>query len=260
MSDKEEFAKQREDEIILQGNDKELQALSKRWMASAAKYRYSYHFDWLGQPIIQHPQDIVGMQNLLWSVKPDLIVETGIARGGSLIYYSSILELISLCGGNPDAKVIGVDIDIRAHNKEDILRHPMSKRITLLEGSSISTDIYKQVCQFAKKFEKILVCLDSHHTQDHVFKELKLYSKLVSKGSYCVVFDTIIEDYPEELSSERPWSTKNNPKGAVREFLSWLQQIEPKGEDGESLKFCIDEKIENTLLLTVAPSGFLMRK
>ncbi len=220
--------------------DGTLQTLTKRWFRKASKYEYSYHFNWLGRPIIQFPQDIIAMQEIIWRVKPDLIIETGIAHGGSLIFYASMLELL-----NGNGEVLGIDIDIRKHNRKEIESHSMFKRITMIEGSSIDKGIAKQVWDFAKEKKKVLVVLDSNHTHEHVLKELKLYSSLVAKDSYLIVFDTIIEDMPEKLFSDRTWSKGNNPKTAVWEFLKINN------------RFKIDKKIENKLLITVAPDGYL---
>jgi cephalosporin hydroxylase len=235
-----EFNEKNKKNIQKMNNDTELSDISKKWFILASKYEYSYHFTWLGRPIIQFPQDVVVMQELIWQVKPDLIIETGIAHGGSLIFYASLMELF---GG--DGVVLGIDIDIRAHNRLEIEKHPMIKRITMIQGSSTDPEIVKKVYAFAKDRKKILVVLDSLHAHDHVAKELDLYSPLVSKGSYFVVFDTIIEDMPENFFPDRPWGKGNNPKTAVWEFL--------KKND----RFIIDKEIENKLLITVAPDGYL---
>lgn len=220
--------------------DTTLQNLTKRWFIKSSEHEYPYHFIWLGRPIIQFPQDIIAMQEIIWKVKPDLIIETGIARGGSLIFYASMLELI---GGK--GKVIGIDIDIREHNSIEIEKHPMFKRIYMIQGSSIDKSVVKQVYNFAKDKKQILVVLDSNHTHAHVLKELELYSPLVTKGSYLVVFDTIIEDLPKDFFPHRSWGKGNNPKTAVWEFLKTNNRFE------------IDKEIENKLLITVAPSGYL---
>lgn len=220
--------------------DAYLKDLTRVWVQTCSRYEYSYHFTWLGRPIIQFPQDIIAMQEIIWRVKPGLIVETGIAHGGSLVFYSSMLELI---GG--DGQVIGIDIEIREHNRVEIEKHPMFKRITMIQGSSTDEAIVDQVYRLAKEKGRVLVVLDSNHTHDHVLKELQLYSPLVTEGSYLVVLDTIIEDMLEDFFPNRPWKKGNNPKTAVREFL--------KTND----RFLIDKEIENKLLITVAPDGYL---
>jgi len=237
-----QFEEQREQRIENQGVNKPLIKAAESFQVETIKSQYSYNFTWMGQPVIQYPQDIVIMQEIVWKVKPDLIIETGIAHGGSLIFSASMLEIL---GGN--GQVLGIDIDIREHNRVELEKHPMFKRITMIEGSSIDEDIAKQVYDFAKNKEQVLVLLDSMHTYDHVFKELKLYSPLVTKGSYLVVFDTIIEDMPENFFPDRPWGKGNNPKTAVWEFM--------KDND----RFEIDKKIEDKLLITVAPEGYLKR-
>lgn len=221
------------------------------------EYKYSYHFDWLGRPIIQFPQDIVAMQELIWQVRPDLIIETGIAHGGSLIFSASMLALIDMCEAiesgstitpsHSKRKVLGVDIDIRAHNKVAIEAHPMASRIQMIQGSSIDGSIIEQVRSVASGYKNILVCLDSNHTHDHVLAELEAYAPLTSIGSYCVVFDTVVEDMPQTMFPDRPWGPGNNPKTAVHEYLKKHSQFE------------IDENIPNKLVLSVAPDGYLKR-
>lgn len=217
-----------------------LRRLTREWFIASSKFEYSYHFTWLGRPIIQFPQDIIAMQEIVWRVKPNLIIETGIAHGGSLIFYASMLELV---GGN--GQVLGVDIDIREHNRVEIEKHPMFKRITMVQGSSSDEVVIKQIYDFARGRNPILVVLDSNHTHAHVLRELELYSPLVTKGSYLVVFDTIIEDMPHDFFSDRPWGKGNNPKTAVWEFLKTNDRFE------------VDKDIENKVLITVAPDGYL---
>ena len=229
------------------GQNRELKEKSLKFMVASTLPAYSYNFSWLGRPIIQYPQDIVAMQEIIFRTKPDFIIETGIARGGSLIFYASMLELLAACGGYADATVLGIDIDIRAHNHKAIEEHPMFKRIKMIEGSSIAPDIISQVQEIAKPHKKILVCLDSNHTHDHVLAELNAYAGLTSVGSYCVVFDTIVEDLPDELFPDRPWGRGNNPKTAVHEFLK------------NHMEFEIDKSIQNKLMITVAPDGYLKR-
>ena len=138
-----------------------------------------------------------------------------------------------------------MDVEIREHNRREIEKHPMFKRITMIEGSSVDEKIIEKVRKYAERKKQVLVCLDSLHTHDHVLRELEIYSQFVTKGSYCVVFDTIIEDFPDEYSADRPWGKGNNPKTAVWQFL--------KKND----RFVIDKKIENKLLITAAPDGYL---
>lgn len=236
----EDFQERNKEMSARMSRDRDLKDLTQEWFSRSSKYEYSYHFSWLGRPIIQFPQDIIASQEIIWSVKPDLIIETGIAHGGSLIFNASMLELI---GG--DGHVLGIDIDIREHNRLEIEKHPMFKRITMIEGSSIDEAVVKQVHEFAKGKERILVFLDSNHTHEHVFKEMELYSPLVKKGSYLVVFDTVVEDMPDDFIADRPWGKGDNPKTAVWEFLKTNDRFE------------IDKEIENKLLITVAPDGYL---
>ena len=234
-----QFQRERSARISSYAKEKALKASAKKFLKESIKTFYSYNFKWLGRPIIQYPQDIVAMQEIIWKVKPDLIIETGIAHGGSLIFYASILELTG------KGQVIGIDLDIRKHNDREIRAHPMFKRVIMIEGSSIVENTLSQIKKISKNSESILVALDSHHTYDHVLKELELYSPFVTKGSYLVVFDTIVEDMPDSFFKDRPWGKGNNPKTAVNEFL--------KGND----RFEIDKEIEDKLLVTVAPGGFL---
>lgn len=221
-------------------NNRMIQELSKDWLRESHYVNYDYHFTWLGRPIIQLPQDMFAMQELIWNIKPDIVIETGIAHGGSLIFYASILELIGENG-----KVLGVDIDIREHNRTAIEQHPMFKRIEMIEGSSTDEKLVSKVFNFAKDYQKIIVVLDSNHTHDHVLRELELYSPLVQKGNYLVVFDTLIEDIPDNAFTDKPWGKGNNPKTAVYEFLKANRRFE------------IDDDINAKLLLSVAPDGYL---
>lgn len=247
MDDSEEFERESLAEIKRQGNDTELKEKSLDWIKKANMSKYSYHFKWLGRPIIQYPQDIVALQEIIFKIKPDLIIETGVARGGTLVLSSSMLELNALCGGPADAKVIGIDIDLREHNKNAIDSHPLSKRIRTLKGSSIDPRVVEEIRSYAKNKKSILVYLDSNHTHEHVARELEVYSPLVTKGSYCIVFDTIIEDLPKDTHPNRPWNVGNNPKTAVIEFLK------------NNPEFKIDTEIDNKLLVSVAPQGFLQK-
>ena len=242
-----EFEREVEERQKHNAIDKSLQATARDFMGASIAAKYSYNFSWLGRPVIQYPQDIVAMQELIWSVQPDLIVETGIAHGGSLIFSASMLELNAACGGPAEARVVGIDIDIRAHNRDAILAHPMARRISMIEGSSIAPDIVEQVHAHARGRRRVLVCLDSNHTHEHVLAELAAYAPLVTVGSYCVVFDTIVEDLPAALSGARPWGPGNNPKTAVWAYLKNHPEFE------------VDRSIDNKLLISVAPQGYLKR-
>lgn len=234
------FIAECQESIAKMGQDTSLKEITQDWFLATCQHKYSYNFTWMGRPIIQYPQDMIAMQEVIWQVKPDLIIETGIAHGGSLIYYASLLEMI---GGN--GKIIGLDIDIREHNRIEIEQHPMFKRIELIEGSSIDPQIVDWVYKAAAGKQEILVVLDSNHTHEHVLAELNFYAKLVTKDSYLVVFDTVIEDMPSEFFPDRHWGRGDNPKTAVWEFL--------KTND----RFVVDEQLESKLLITVAPNGYL---
>lgn len=252
------FDREVEENIRRLGESRDLPGKSLQWMLDAGTTgSYTYNFSWQGRPIIQYPQDMVAMQELIWSVRPDLIIETGIAHGGSLIFSASMLALLDMTdairdGTNIDPavskrKVLGIDIDIRAHNRTAIEAHPMASRIQMLQGSSVDTEIVNQVKQVASGYKRVLVSLDSNHTHDHVLAELEAYAPLASVGSYCVVFDTIIEDMPADMFPDRPWSPGNSPKTAVREYLETHPEFE------------IDIDIQNKLLITVARDGYLKR-
>ncbi len=228
-------------------NDKIFQKFWKSAHEYIAKTKYAYNFFWLGIPIIQIPQDLQAMQEVIWQVKPDFIIETGIAWGGSLIFSASMLSLLEVCGEIKKGDVLGIDIDIRAHNKKAILAHPLSKKITMLEGSSVDSVIVQKVAQLAKNKKRVMVCLDSNHTHDHVLAELRAYAPLVSIGSYCVVGDTRVEDLPKDALFKRPWGKGNNPKTAVRAFLK------------ENNNFKIDKTIDSKLIITGSPDGYLKR-
>jgi cephalosporin hydroxylase len=235
----------------------ELKAAAHQFLAASTVPKYSYNFAWMGRPIIQYPQDIVAMQEVIWRVKPDLIIETGIAHGGSLIFSASMLALLELVEATekstvldpakPKRRVVGVDIDIRAHNRTAIEAHPMAGRIDMIQGSSIAESTIQEVHRRARGFSRVLVCLDSNHTHAHVLAELKAYADLTSVGSYCVVFDTMVEDLPAAMFEDKIWSPGDNPKTAVHAFLKTTSNFE------------IDRQIDNKILISVAPDGYLKR-
>lgn len=231
---------------------------ARGWMEESIRSRYSYCFRRLGRPVIQYTQDMAAMQELVWAVRPDLIVETGIAHGGSLVLSASMLALLDMCdaiesGTTIDPRksarsVIGIDIDIRAHNRAAIEAHPMASRIRMVQGSSIDPGIVAQVHAMAAGYRRVLVCLDSNHTHDHVLAELDAYASLATPGSYCVVFDTVVEDMPKSMFPDRPWGPGDNPKTAVWQWLKSHPEFE------------IDRSIPDKLQLTVAPDGYLRRR
>ncbi len=258
MTPNQQFQLERAVRLQEYAKDTQFQSLSRQWLHDSMAKKYVYNFDWLGRPIIQYPQDMVAMQELVWAVRPDLIIETGIAHGGSLILSASMLAMLDMCDAieagsafdprQSKRKVIGIDIDIRAHNRSAIEAHPMSSRIEMLQGSSIAEEVIQQVHDRARGFKKVMVFLDSMHTHDHVLAELDAYGVLVTSGSYCVVFDTFVEDMPEKFFADRPWDVGNNPKTATRQ---WLQS---------HTEFFVDGDMQSRLMVTVAPEGFLRRR
>ena len=251
------FSEEVLDRISINGNNEVLLSAAHDFLVKSFLPKYSYNFSWLGRPFIQYPQDIIAMQEIIWQVNPDLIIETGIAHGGSLIFSASMLAQLEMCKAieagtsfNPKEscrKVIGIDIDIRNHNRAAIEAHPMASRIQMIQGSSIAPEVVAQVRAIASSYSRTLVCLDSNHTHAHVLAELEAYAPLVSEGSYCVVFDTMVEDMPKEMFLDRPWGPGDNPKTAVWEWLKTHSEFE------------VDKSIPHKLLITLAPDGYLKR-
>jgi len=253
----QQFLHERRQQIAGYPRDLAFSAQSQAWLEASMRRRYVYNFDWLGRPIIQYPQDIVAMQELVWSTRPDLIIETGIAHGGSLVLSASLLAMLDYCDAieagtllDPKAskrKVLGIDIDIRSHNRDSIESHPLAHMIDMIQGSSITPEIIAKVQAYAKDYQRIMVCLDSNHTHEHVLSELSAYAPLTSPGCFCVVFDTFVEDMPVDLFPNRPWTKGDNPKTAVWDYLKTHPEFE------------IDKSIEHKLQITVAPDGYLKR-
>jgi cephalosporin hydroxylase len=251
------FSDERRQQIDSFQRDKVFTAQSQAWLESSMRRRYVYNYDWLGRPIIQYPQDMVAIQELIWTSRPDLIIETGIAHGGSLVLSASMLAMLDycdavaagtvLCPKESKRKVLGLDIDIRSHNREAIESHSLAHKIDMIQGSSISPEVIAQVQDYARGYQRIMICLDSNHTHEHVLAELRAYAPLTSPGCYCVVFDTFVEDMPADLFPNRPWTPGNNPKTAVWEYLKTHPEFE------------IDKNIDNKLLISVAPDGYLKR-
>ena len=258
MNPLNQFESERESRIGSFANDASFANLSRSWLEASMKRQYVYNFDWMGRPIIQYPQDMVAMQELVWRIRPDLIIETGIAHGGSLVLSASLLALLDMADAiaagvtldpsKSHRKVVGVDIDIREHNRAAIEAHPMASRIQMIEGSSVDQATVTRVKDAAQGFTRIMVCLDSMHTHDHVLAELEAYAPLVSPGSYCVVFDTFVQDMPQGFFANRPWDVGNNPMTAVQAYLT------------DHPEFTVDIDMQNKLMVTVAPQGFLRRQ
>lgn len=259
MNPIQQFESEVQGNIQRLGEDTSLARDTLDWMIKSGTVgAYTYNFRWLGRPIIQYPQDIQAMQEIIWTTRPDVIIETGIAHGGSLILSASMLALLDYCDaqtsktplmpGVSTRRVIGIDIDIRAHNRLAIEQHPLNHLITMIQGSSIAAETIDQVRKLASGGKRVLVFLDSNHTHDHVLAELDAYGPLVSPGSYCVVFDTVVEDMPPELCANRPWQPGNSPKTAVH---AWLK---------DHSEFEIDRDMHRKLQITVAHDGYLKKK
>jgi cephalosporin hydroxylase len=238
------FEQEKKERLARQGRDEALKKAADRFMAESLRARYSYNFSWLGRPIIQYPEDVMALQEIIWRVRPRLIIETGVAHGGSVILSASLLEML---GG--DGRVLGLDIDIRAHNRPLIENHPLARRLTLLEKNSLDEEAANLAARLAEETKggPVMVILDSLHTHRHVLDEMRLYGPLVTPGSYLVVFDGVIENHPEANAADRPWGPGNSPLSAIREFLA------------ENDSFVVDEEMEAKLLITAAPSGYLRR-
>jgi cephalosporin hydroxylase len=250
--------------------DTRLQSDARAFTLSSIRARYSYNFHWLGRPIIQYPQDVMAMQELVWATRPDLIVETGIAHGGSLVLSASLLAMLDLAdaareGGvvdpsRPRRRVLGIDIDIRPHNREAILAHPLAPAIEMIEGSSVDPAVVARVHEAAGRHARVMVCLDSNHTHEHVLAELEAYAPLVTPGNYCVVFDSVVEDLPAGLYPDRGWGPGDNPKTALREYLRRLSAEGRTDPAGRPVAYSVDRELEQRLLVTVAPEGYLKRE
>jgi len=251
------FLEERTKNISAIRSSSHISSVSNNWICEASAFKYIFNFDWLGRPIIQIGADMVAVQEAVWRLKPDLIIETGIAHGGSLIYHASLLALLDVCEalsegksfdpGNPKRKVLGIDIDIRPHNRLEIEKHPLAAYISMIQGSSIDAGVISRVEEFANRYQRRMVVLDSNHTESHVFAELEAYAPLVSPDSYCIVFDTAIEHMPDGFYSDRPWKKGDNPLTAVQKYLA-------KNPD-----FSVDGELDGKILIGNAPGGFLRR-
>lgn len=252
------------------GRDGDFRAFTQEWLVRAIGHNYAQNFSWLGRPIVQIPQDIYAIQEIIWRVRPDLVIETGIAHGGSLILSASMLALLDYCDAmaadrsfsprESKRRAVGIDVDIRPHNREAIDQHPLSHLIEMIEGSSIDAGVVQKVKTIAADYTRILVFLDSNHTHEHVLAELEAYAPLVSPDSYCVVWDTGVEDLPEGFVTNRPWGKGNNPKTAVYAYLKKIQGGVVNASDGGRLVLEADKTIEHKIAITAASDGFLRRR
>lgn len=269
MSEEMKFAEYVRENIESAGQDAGFIGLSQVWVRECIRHNYAQNFTWLGRPIIQVPQDVYAIQELIWTCRPDIVIETGIAHGGSLILSASMLAMLDYCDAlqqgvalDPRAsrrKVVGIDIDIRAHNRAGIENHPLAHKIKMIQGSSVAHDVFEQVLAQSEGYERVMVFLDSNHTHEHVLAELELYAPLASKGSYCVVWDTGVEDLPPDMCSNRPWGKGDNPKTAVWEYMKRLEDEGRKARDGQDLRFEYDKTIEHKIMITASADGFLRR-
>lgn len=238
-----EFFEERRVDIEKMGQDEELRALSLEWMVKADKYKYTYNYTWMGRPIIKFPSDIVAQQEIMWRTRPDLIIETGIAHGGSIAFSASMQQMM----GIENAEVVAVDIDIREHNRKEIESHPMFPHITMYEGDSTSNELVEKVRKHTDEKKSVMVILDSNHTEDHVYRELVRYADFVTPGNYLLLPDTFIEFFPKGYYDNRPWDVGDNPHSAMKRFVA------------ERDDYRIDKAMTNKLMICEGIEGYLQR-
>jgi cephalosporin hydroxylase len=235
---REDLEKSKRKAAAEQSQDAALRKTSLDFIVDSDKHGYGYQWTWLGLPFIQMPQDMVVTQEVIWETKPDVIIETGIAWGGSVVFYASLLQLLG------KGEVVAVDLNLYDHVRDQIMSYPFSNRIHLYKGSSTDTAIVDKIKPHIKAGQKVMVCLDSNHTHQHVLDELRLYAPLVSKGQYLIVSDTVVEDIPPQEHRPRPWGPGDNPKTALRQYMK------------ENDRFEIDQYVNDKLLLTYTPDGY----
>ena len=237
------FFEERRADIDKMGLDDELRRKSLDWMIHADKYKYTYNYTWMGRPIIKYPNDMVVQQELMWELKPDLVIETGIAHGGSIIFTASMMEMMGIAG-----EVVGIDVDIRSHNRTELEAHPMIERITMYEGDSVSEKMVEKIKRHIAGKSCVMVILDSLHSHEHVYKELLAYAPMTTIGSYCILPDTFIEFFPKGYYADsRPWDVGDNPYTAMKQYLN------------ETDMFEIDEARTNKAMITETIDGYLKR-
>ena len=216
------------------------QVISRLWIRTGWVGKFSYNFCWMGRPVIQMPEDLLMVQEIIYKVQPHVIIETGVAHGGSSVFYASLLEILGR------GRVISIDIEIRPHNRIALEAHPLKKRITLIERNSVAPETAEEVRGLLSPDEKVMVVLDSNHTKEHVRRELELYGPLVTPGSYIVTADGLMEDLIDVPRGKPEW-TRDNPKAAVHEFLATHPEFELDPEP-------------TRLGVTYWPDGYLRRK
>jgi cephalosporin hydroxylase len=221
-------------------------AVSRAWLRAGWDARYVYSFTWLGRPVIQLPDDLLRMQEVIYRVRPDVLIETGIAHGGSLVFYASLFKAMNT------GRVIGIDVDIRPHNRTAIENHELFPLITLVQGSSTDPAIAEQIRTLVKEDMRVMVVLDAHHSRDHVLAELRLYSKLVSVGSYIIVADGIMESLIHAPRAASDWSW-NNPRQAALAFLAESRDFILEEPDFAFNEGIVDRRV------TYWPDGFLKK-
>jgi len=239
--DREAFAEAALEHALAIGEDAELVRLALEATDRADRRSFSYVWQWLGVPIIQMPADIVAFQEVVWSTRPQCIIETGLARGGSSILSASLLQLLG------EGIVVAIDIDVRSHNRRAVEDHPFGHRVRLVEGSSVDPDVVAEVRGYIGDASRVMVVLDSDHTHEHVLAELRAYAPLVTVGQFLIVADTIIEYLPPQERRPRPWGPGNNPKSALDVFLA------------EDARFEVDPHVNGKLLMTSSPGGYVRR-
>lgn len=240
--DRDEFQTQSRSKALAMGADPEIQRLDRELTIVSDEHDYSYMWNWLGLPIIQMPADIVVTQEIIWQNRPQVIIETGVARGGSVVLHASMLQLIG------EGQVVAVDIDIRPHNRAAVEEHPLAYRVTLIEGSSVEADVLDQLEAAIGDAERVMVVLDSNHTHEHVLAEIELYTRFVTPGQFMIVADTLVEDLPYQEHRPRPWGPGDNPKTAVDQYLKENPGV-----------YEVDEVVNSKLLLTSSRGGYLRK-
>lgn len=242
LDDREEFAEKQRRQAVALGEDRGVFDQALDTLLAADKYDYAYLWTWMGVPIIQLPADVMATQEVIWATRPDVIIETGVARGGSMVFMASMLELTG------KGKVIGIDIDIRAHNRDSIERHPMAKRITLIEGPSAAPETLAKVKAEIPAGASVMVVLDSDHSRDHVLAELRAYGPLVTPGCYMVVADTVVGFIEEKRAIKdrsKVWFSGNEPLTALDAYLT------------ETNRFSRDPVINGKLIFSSSPAGYI---